>query len=152
MKTRLTAIALLLSAGALLAKPYTPTPGSTERKAICDAMRTHVRKTMVNLRKMPFLFKVEFLRVDGDYAGFEGFAVNTDGSDIPVDVAGDLVYTTCLKRINGAWKVVADLSGGDVPSDEEVRQIRKRFPADFPASVLPDFWRKRLRPRAEKPN
>jgi len=146
MKTRLTAIVLLLSAGALLAKPYTPAPGSPERKAICDAMRVYVRKDNPKLLKIPFLFKVDFLRVDGDYAGFEGFPVNADGSNIPVEIGGDIVYTTCLKRINGEWKFVFDLSGSDVPTDEQVRVIRKRFPADFPATVLDDFWRKRLRP------
>jgi len=146
MKTRLTAILLLVTAGTLLAKPYTPVPGSGERKAVCDAMRAYVRKDNPKLLKIPILFKVEFLRVDGDYAGFEGFPVNTDGSNIPVDISGDIVYTTCLKQINGVWNVVKDLSGSDVPSDEDVRSIRKNFPADFPASVLPDFWRKRLRP------
>jgi hypothetical protein len=79
-------------------------------------------------------------------AGFEGFPVNPDGSNIPVDVSGDIVYTTFLKRIKGVWNVVKDLSGSDVPSDKEVTNIRNKFPADFPTSVLPDFWRKRLRP------
>lgn len=84
--------------------------------------------------------------MDGDYAGFEGFPVNKDGSNIPVDISMDIVYTICLKRTKGAWSVVMDLSCSDVPSDKDVRNIRNRLAADFPASVLPDYWRKRLRP------
>ena len=117
MKTKLMAVMMLLSASALYAKPYTPAPGSTERKAICDAMRAHVRKDNPKLLKIPMVFQVRFLRMDGDYAGFEGFPVNKDGSNIPVDISMDIVYTTCLKRIKGAWSVVMDLSCSDVPSD-----------------------------------
>jgi hypothetical protein len=144
MKTRLTAIALLLSAAALLAKPHTPEPGSAERKAICDTMREYVATANKKPLALTFLFKIEFLRVDNDYAGFEGFPVKPDGSlDSRFE---DVVYTTFLKKQNGDWRVVRDLSRTDVPSAEEAKEIRRNFPADFPVSVMPEFWRKLLRP------
>lgn len=147
MNRPLAAFVLLVSTLSLSAKPHTPTVGSAERKTICDAMREHV----VALTKMPlpktFLFKVEFLKVEGNYAAFEGFPVKSDGSDFAPDVFGDQVFTTFLKKdSNGTWKVVSDLTRSDVPSAEEVREIRKKFPADFPAAVMPDFWRNLLRP------
>ena len=126
--------------------PASPAPGSIERQEICDALRAYVRKGRIKPEEIPFLFKVEFLRVDGDYAGFEGFPVNMDGSSLPPEATGDVVFTTFLKRTNGEWTVVADLTRTDVPDEEETKEIRKNFPADFPSSVLPDFWQKLLRP------
>lgn len=146
MKTRLTMMMMLLSAVALSANPYTPQPGTPERKAICDAMREYVIEQNKKPLAQSILFKIEFLKVDGPYAGFEGFPVNSDGSALPDGLFPDIVYTTFLKQKNGTWRVVRDLSRTDVPSDEEARQIRNTFPADFPSSVLPDFWKKLLRP------
>lgn len=146
MRTRLTTIVLLLSAMALLAKPHTPAPGTPERKAICDAMREHVLSQYKKPLATAFLFKIEFLRVDGDYAGFEGFPVLTDGSPLPDGALGDQVFTTFLKQTNGTWRVVRDLSRSDVPTAEEVAAIRKDFPADFPTGAMPAYWRKLLRP------
>jgi hypothetical protein len=146
MKTKLALIVLWMSATALFAKSHTPAPGSPERKTICDAMRAYVRQVAFRPITQSFLFKVECLFVDGDYAGFEGFPVNADGTTLPAELTGDLVYATLLKRVNGEWRVVTDLTRSDVPSDEEVREIRKRVPADFPRSAMPEYWRKLLRP------
>jgi hypothetical protein len=146
MKTRLIALVWILCAAALFAKPHTPAPGTPERKAICDAMREYVITANKKPLAYTFLFKIEFLRVDGDYAGFEGFPVKPDGSPLPDGLLGDVVYTTFLQNKNGVWKVVSDLSRSDVPNDAELREIRRNFPADIPVSVIPDFWKKHLRP------
>jgi hypothetical protein len=145
MKTITLGLLLLVGAMTLFADPHTPAQGSPERKAVCDAMRTYVRKSVGKSLDQPFLFQIEFIRVDGDYAGFEGFPVKRDGSHFAPEVTGDVVYTTFLKRTRGGWRVVEDLTRTDVPDDKEAREIRKLFPADVPTSVLPDFWRKFLR-------
>jgi len=145
MKTRLTAIAWLLCAAALPAKPHTPAPGTAERTAICDAMREYVIAANKKQLAHSFLFKVEFMRVDGDYAGFEGFPVKADGSPLPDGMLADVVYTTFLRKKNGVWQVIRDLSRSDVPDAAEIREIRKNFPADFPSSAMPPYWRKLLR-------
>ena len=58
----------------------------------------------------------------------------------------DMDYSALLKRTEKGWKVIVDLSRSDVPSAEEVREIRRKLPADFPAGVLTGFWRGRLKP------
>ncbi|MCX6868772.1 MAG: hypothetical protein NTV46_21730 [Verrucomicrobia bacterium] len=146
MKTRLIALAWLLCTVALFAKPHTPAPGTPERKAICDAMREYVIAANKKPFAYTFLFKVDYMRVDGDYAGFEGNPVKADGSPLPDGVLPDMAYVLFLKKKNGAWKVVSDLSRSDVPSAEEAGEIRRTFPADMPVSVMPAFWRKFLRP------
>lgn len=146
MRTQFPAILLLLSATALFAKPSTPAPGAPERKAICDAMREYVVAQTRKPVARSFLFKIEFLKVDGNYAGFQGFPVNSDGSPVPDGLFGDAVFMTFLEKTNGNWRVVHDLTRSDVPSDEELVKIRRKFPADIPSSVMPDFWRKLLRP------
>ena len=126
--------------------PETPKPGSTDRTAICDAMRNYVRKDAVRPLPKPLLFKVEFIRVDGAYAGFEGFPVFEDGTAAIPNFMPDIVYTTFLKRKGTGWQVIADLSRTDVPANNELISIRKSFPPGIPSTVLPEFWRKKLRP------
>jgi hypothetical protein len=125
-------------------KPHTPKPGSPERKAICDAMRLYVVKDVSRPLPKPILFKIEFLRVDGDYAGFEGFPVFEDGSEVVGKLLPDIVSTTILKRNGAGWRIIVDLSRSDVPSAEELVGIRKSIPSEVPASVLPGWWRQML--------
>ena len=144
-------IALLLGLAALMPPAWggssqTPKSGSSERKAICDAMRSYVQKDAIRSLPKPILFKVEFMRVDGDYAGFEGFPIFEDGSPAIPNYMPDIVYTTFLKRRGQGWQVIADLSRTDVPSPNELASIRKKFSQAIPSSVLPEFWREKLRP------
>lgn len=128
------------------AQADTPALGSPERKAICDAMRDHVISDNRDRALPKFLFKVEFIRVSGDHAGFQGYPVKPDGTPLPDGAFGDMVYTALLKKRNGGWKVVVDLSRSDVPTAEEVREIRESIPAGFPSAVMTDFWRNLLKP------
>jgi hypothetical protein len=124
---------------------YTPEKGSPERVAIADTMRAYVINGYKN-RKLPkFLFKIEFIRVNGAYAGFQGYPVALDGSDFADGIFDDLVHTNLLEKKNGQWRVVVDLSRGDVPTPQEAREIKNRMPAGFPADVVPDFWREHLK-------
>ena len=127
------------------AAPHTPKPGSPERKTICDAMRAYVVKAQSRPLPKPILFKIEFLCVEGDYAGFEGFPVFEDGSDAIPNYLPDIVFTTILRRNGSGWKIIADLSRTDVPSEKELVTIRKSIPSDVPGAVLPEFWREKLR-------
>ena len=145
---RLTLVILLaLACGApLCAAPHTPKVGSPERTAIADAMRAYAAEHAVRPLPHKLVFKIEFLRVDGDYAGFEGFPIFADGSDAIPEYMPDVVYCTFLKKMDGQWQVLADLSRTDVPDETELRQIKSRFPAEIPASVMPDYWRRFLAP------
>lgn len=126
---------------------YTPAMGAAERTAICDAMRDFIISDNRD-RKLPkFLFKIEHIFVDRNdqYAAFQGFPVKPDGTALPEDLLGDMVFTTLLKKKNGVWKIVVDLSRSDVPGDEEVNEIRGSIPAGFPTAVMPYFWRNLLK-------
>jgi len=140
---------VLLALGFLIpitsAAPHTPKPGSPERRAICDAMRAYVVKDQSRPLPKLIVFKIEFLRVEEDFAGFEGFPVFEDGSDAIPDYLPDIVYTTLLRRDGEGWKIIADLSRTDVPSEMEMSAIRKSVPAEVPGAVLPEFWREKLR-------
>ena len=123
---------------------YTPEKGSSERVAISDSMRAHIIKEY-DTKKLPkFLFKIEFIRIKGDYAGFQGFPVKPDGSHFPDGIFEDVVHTTLLAKKNGVWRVVVDLSRSDVPSPQEARKIKDSIPTGFPADVIPAFWREHL--------
>lgn len=130
----------------LSAAPRTPAPGSPERVAIADAMRAYVAPQATRKLPQKLVFKIEFLRVDGDYAGFGGFPIFEDGSDAIPDYMPDIVYCTVLRRDGDRWKVILDLSRTDVPDEAELRQIRARLPKGVPPSVLTDFWRPLLSP------
>lgn len=130
------------------AQGYTPAKGSVERTAICDAMRDFIIRGNRD-RKLPkFLFKIKHISVSqgGDCAGFQGYPVKPDGDPLPMNLLGDQVYTTLLKKKSDTWQVVVDLSRSDVPSAEQLREIRNSIPVGFPSAVMPDFWRNLLKP------
>lgn len=86
---------------------------------------------------------VDAIRVDGDYVGFSGAYTTVEGLKDP-DIYCEEALTLCLHKIDGRWKIVFDLSGGDVPTDEEMRQIVRDFPTDFPLKLLSSFWQKKF--------
>jgi len=138
---------LLLAAihiSAALGEPITPPVGSPERKAICDAVREHVL-TKVAAKKPPMkvLFKVGYLRVDGAWAWFEGFPVQPNGEPLPDGYLLDIDYIMVLQRTKMGWKVVEDQSRGDVPSQDEVRQMMRKLPG-LPLTVMPKVFRDAL--------
>ncbi len=128
------------------AEPHVPKPGSDERKAICDALRSHFVPMSMKQLPQPLVFKVRHMKVDGDYAAFEGTPVFKDGTSACDGYMPDMDYSALLKRVANGWKVMVDLSRSDVPSPEEVKEIRKKLPVGFPAGVMTDFWRSRLKP------
>lgn len=120
---------------------HTPKPGSTERKEICDGLRSFIISEYAEKKlPKPIVLKVEYLKVSGDYCWIEALPMFEDGSDAVPQFLPDIGYSHCLKRINVGWHVILDLSRTDVPDGDEVRKIRKSFPGDFPVSILPQFW------------
>ena len=62
--------------------PHTPKPGSPERQAICDAMRTFVQAEYAEKTlPKPVVFKIDTLRVQGDFAYLECLPLFGDGTD-----------------------------------------------------------------------
>ncbi len=126
------------------AAPHTPEPGSPERKAICDAVRARVLANAVKKLPKPIVFKIDFLRVEGGFAWFEGTPRQQDGSYVPDGYIADVDYIMVLKQGPGGWKLVRDLSRGDVPGEEEGPELRKQL-KDVPSGIIPDLWRKILK-------
>ncbi len=121
-----------------------PTAGTPVRKAVCDEMRRYLRYSgEVDREFGHFLFQVKELAVMGDYCVFRGYPVDRNGettNELP-----DVVYTTFLKKSHGVWEVIADLSRTDVPSEEEMSEIRRTFPKEIPTAIIPEYWRPKLR-------
>lgn len=142
MKPLLITILFSIVSSVFAQSAYTPKPGTPERQAICDAMREFMKEHVAQkpLPK-PIVFKIDTIRVQGDYCYFEGMPVFKDDTEAIGKYLPDIGYMHCLKRDKGKWKVILDLSRSDVPSDEEVRAIKRQIPSDFPSSVLSDFWR-----------
>jgi hypothetical protein len=138
---RLGLIVILAFVGVVLAESVVPAPGSPDRRAIADAMRAFVTRDASKPLPKKLVFKIEFISVDGRYAGFEGYPIFEDGSDAIPEFMPDWVYCTVLERAGDGWRVIVDLTRTDVPSDEEVAALKKKLPKNLPPSVLTDYWR-----------
>jgi hypothetical protein len=93
-----------------------------------------------------FLFVIDSLRVKGDYAFFEGHPVAPDGGDVEDDhISSHFTLTTVMRRNRDGWWVLFDLTRSDVPSQEELMEIRGTFPAEFPRELLSPFWREKIK-------
>lgn len=133
-----------LALNAQSSKIFRPAAGTPVRKAVCNEMRRYLRyRGEVDKKFGHFLFKVEDLAVQGEYCVFEGYPVDKNGD--MSDYLPDVVYTTFLKKSEGGWEVIEDLSRGDVPSDEEMREIRRTFPKEIPTAIIPEYWRQKIR-------
>ena len=126
------------------AASHTPAPGSPERKAICDAVRARVLANAMKKPPKPIVFKIDFLRVENGFAWFEGTPRLQDGSYVPDGYIADVDYIMVLKQDSGGWKVMQDLSRGDVPSEQEGLELRKQL-KEVPDGIIPDSWRKILK-------
>ena len=122
----------------------TPVVGSPERKAICDAVRAHVlTKMAMKQPPMKVVFKIGHLRVDGAWAWFEAIPIQENGNFLPDGYLPDIDYVMVLQRVKSGWKVVENQSRGDVPSQEEMRQLMQRLPG-LPLTIMPKVFRDAL--------
>lgn len=124
MKSRIIFMSLILalSVSTVFAQ-YTPESGSTERKAIMDALRIPVKREL----KKPVIFGDVQLRVKGNWAVVNtANPLNPDGSEFSYrgstsnyakcvnrggDDCGDPQYSAVLKKTGGKWKVLKYGSG-----------------------------------------
>lgn len=115
---------LALSLNAFAQSAHTPAVGSEERKALMDAIRGPAEKDL----KQKVVFKVERLRVAGDWAYARVSPTRPDGSDLQYsktkyqkeidlglfDPQGEALL---FKEANGEWIVIEWVFGAtDVPS------------------------------------
>lgn len=115
-------ILIMASANANAAEPHTPKPGSPERKALMDALRLPVQAEL----KKPVIFKVDRLKVQGDWAFLAGVPLKPDGSEMDYrdtihqeairEGAFDGGIFALLQNRNGQWQTVRHIIGAtDVP-------------------------------------
>ena len=132
------ATALLLPLPAAYAQAVrTPKPGSAERKALMDALRVPVGKKL----KRPVIFKVDALKVQGDWAFLRGVPLQKDGT--PVDYRGteyaqakkegvfDDWICALMRRQQGKWRVVTYVIGATDVAYEGWDKQYKAPPAIF---------------------
>ena len=120
MTARKSFVALFLLAAALAASaapaaakncPYTPAPGSAERKEIMDSLREPV----VQALKQPVVFVVARLSVCGNWAFIEAepqqpggrpvdWTVGTYADAVADDMCGGYVHALLVKK-GGTWRV-----------------------------------------------
>ena len=109
-------LALAPASDSAQSKPYTPVKGSTERKAILDAIRQY-RKAPSEVYT-PTTFNVG-----------NGFSVvyARDPNDPDVDTGAiDLL----LRKTGKVWKVVADLMPAEgVSAETQIKSVRRKYPA-----------------------
>lgn len=106
-------------------QPHTPKPGARERQAIVAALRPPVEREL----KRKVVFKIEHLRVRGDWAFLRGVpqqpgggAMNYRGTGYQAAIdagAFDDGIVALLRRRGGKWRVVRYVIGAtDVPYAE----------------------------------
>lgn len=106
----------------VLADPQIPKPGSPERKAIVDALRIPVKTEL----KKDVIFKINSLKVQGDWAFLAGVPLKPDGSEMDYrgtihaeairEGAFDGGIFALLQKRNGQWKTIRYIIGAtDVP-------------------------------------
>ncbi len=143
------AFLLLLALGATCAvagaAPYIPRAGTGERKAIADGMRRLLAQFEDPTGRRKIVFKVDYIRVDGKYAAFEGVpemqgpTAYDDGPGVP-----DAVLFAILQRSGSRWDVVGYDQRGDVITVPEMREFYKKLPREVPLELFPDSWQKAL--------
>jgi len=119
-----TALLFALSPGLAHAGPYTPPPGSPERKAIFDAMRAigddHTR-----------VFVVLSLKVEN---GWAWTSVNPQSADGSQHFEPE---SALLEKVGGHWQVLDQPCGeGDCDPQKELARIRAAHP-QAPADIFP---------------
>jgi hypothetical protein len=90
-----------------LAKPYSPKPGSAERKAILDALRVPVQK---RAKQQIVFYNVE-MRVENGWAWVLAISKDKTGKKMPL---GDLMTCGLLRKTNGRWRVLHWGIAGDI--------------------------------------
>jgi hypothetical protein len=100
-------LALLILASTSFAWPYTPKPGSLERRQILNALRVPAEKQA----KQKIVFYDVTLRVENGWAWTLAIARDQTGKKLPL---GDLMTCGLLRKVNGQWEVLHWGVAGDI--------------------------------------
>lgn len=114
----LPALFIIAVAGAASAQEtHTPAPGSVERRGIADALRAPVEKEL----RQKVVFKIEHLKVSGDWAFLRGVPQRPGGGKVDYsatqyrqrieDGVFDDWICALLRRRAGKWQVVKYVIG-----------------------------------------
>ena len=103
----------------LCAAPRTPRVGSSERRAIMDAMRKVVGKRS----RKKIIFTADHLKVEKGWAYFAGSFAYADGTR-PGEEYNYGTLSSVLRFQNKKWRVLYDVHNGDVIEPE----MMSRFP------------------------
>lgn len=115
-----------------------------------DEILLHIKNYVVQkytLKTPKYEFKIlpSAIQIESNYAMLLATPVYEDGSYISTEYFEDIVFVLCLEKKDNIWEIVYDFSRNDVPSEEEMMEIKKEFPANFPKTLLPGFWQKKLK-------
>jgi hypothetical protein len=103
----LVSLSLLLTAALCCARPYTPKPGSAERKAILDALRVPIQREA----RQPIVFYNVEIRVEKGWAWVLAVSKDKSGKKLPL---GDLMTQGLLHKVKGRWRVEHWGVSGDI--------------------------------------
>jgi hypothetical protein len=109
---------------------HTPPPGSTERRAILDAMRMSIKE----LHSLDVVFVVKTMHVSGGWAWVHALPRSKDGKASYED------FYALLCREAGRWRI-AEISCTEpvnpecIDSPDYFRRLARRFPG-VPASIF----------------
>jgi antitoxin component YwqK of YwqJK toxin-antitoxin module len=103
-----------------------------------------IKKYTLKTPKYEFHIEPSSLQIEGSYAMLSAIPLYEDGSYISTEYFEDIVFTLCLKKTDDSWKIIYDLSRNDTPTVEEINEIKKDFPNDFPKKLLPKFWQEQF--------
>lgn len=113
------ALCVVLCLGGLLcAAPYTPKPGSPERKAILNALRVPVEREA----RQKVVFHGVSIKVEKGWAFVHAISMDKAGKKA---VLGDLDTAGLLRKQNGRWKVLHWGVAGDI---SVVCEAAKKYP------------------------
>jgi hypothetical protein len=101
-----------------LAAPYSPKPGSHERKAILDALRVPVER----VARQKVVFHGVSIKVEKGWAFVHAISMDKAGKKA---VLGDLDTAGLLRKQNGRWKVLHWGVAGDIGV---VCEAAKKYP------------------------
>lgn len=113
------ALCVVLCLGGLpFAAPYTPKPGSPERKAILNALRVPVEREA----RQKVVFHGVSIKVEKGWAFVHAISMDKAGKKA---VLGDLDTAGLLRKQNGRWKVLHWGVAGDI---SVVCEAAKKYP------------------------
>jgi hypothetical protein len=122
-------VAVLCCVSALLAKPYSPRPGSAERKAILDALRVPIQREA----GQTIVFYGVNIKVEKGWSWVSAISKDKTGKKLPL---GDLATQGLLHKVKGRWRVEHWGVSGDISVVCAAAKAYPQAPRSLFGSVL----------------